>query len=204
MAEESYWNDLNAHKDKDLSGLMYAAHLNRLRLKNPLQKIKRSLAINMVWGWIICGLYVFVLIYFPHIEVRMCIGLVLLFSLWAMRSAWLQYKSIQPVVSPANALLQEMKRQHTSLTQWMRTQQKVALLIYPVSAAGGFMLGGAIGSGKSVALFMSKPIVLIVLVIAIAVLTPACFFLARWMFKLSFGKHIKDLEENINSLSDEK
>jgi hypothetical protein len=204
MSAERIWNDLNSEKDDDLSRLMDVAHLNRGQLKNPLQKIKRNLIINMIWGLLICIFYIFILANYSLIEVRICIGVVLLFSLWALYSALQQYKSIQPIVSPGLTLLEELQRQHAALTLWMRTQQRVALLIYPISAAGGFMLGGAIGSGKPVAMFMSKPGVIVILIIAIAILTPACFYFARWMFKLSFGHHLKDLEENISRLTEEK
>jgi hypothetical protein len=51
---------------------------------------------------------------------------------------------------------------------------------------------------------MSKPLVWVVLLIALAVLVPACWYVTKWMFKYSFGKHMKTLKENIDALEAEK
>jgi hypothetical protein len=73
-------------------------------------------------------------------------------------------------------------------------------LLYPVSAAGGFMLGGFVGSGKPIEVFMSKPIVIIILVVTIAILVPICYKLAKWMTKKAFGQYADQLKKNIDAL----
>jgi hypothetical protein len=65
------------------------------------------------------------------------------------------------------------------------------------------MLGGVIGSGKPVSVFMHKPLFFITLIIAVIVLVPACYYLAKWMFKCSFGKHLQALKDNIDELESE-
>ncbi len=65
------------------------------------------------------------------------------------------------------------------------------------------MLGGVLGSKKPVPVFMSHPVVQIALLICIIVMVPAAYYLAKWLFKLSFGKHLKLLQENITSLEKE-
>lgn len=204
MSLENQWQHMNEQGDDDLTALMNNPQLNKLTSHQPLQKIKHNLLINMAWGIGIAIGYVLILIYFPFWQVRLCIGIVLLFTLWAIGTAYSQYKSIQPFVSSQNSLLAEMRRHHASMIQWMRTQERVALFIYPISTAGGFMLGGAMGSGKSVDFFMSKPVVQIALVICIAVMVPLAYWLAKWLFKKSFGKHLKSLGENIEALSSEE
>lgn len=204
MSLEKQWQHINEQGDDDLTALMNNPQLNKLTSHQPLQKIKHNLLINMAWGICIAICYVLVIFFFPFWQVRLCIGIVLLFTLWAVGTAYVQYKSIQPFVSSNNSLLAEMKRHHASMIQWMKTQERVALFIYPISTAGGFMLGGAIGSGKSVDYFMSKPMVQIALVICIAVMVPLAYWLAKWLFKKSFGKHLTSLGENIEALSREE
>jgi hypothetical protein len=204
MSLEKQWQHINEQGDDDLATLMNNPQLNKLTSQQPLQKIKNNLLINMAWGIAIAICYILILIFFPFWQVRLCIGIVFLFTLWAVGTAYTQYKSIQPFVSSQNSLLAEMKRHHASMMQWMKTQQSVALFIYPISTAGGFMLGGVEGSGKSVEFFMSKPIVQISLVICIAVLVPLAYWLAKWLFNKSFGKHLKTLGENIEELSREE
>jgi len=204
MSNQYIWDDINNKQDDDLSSLLNKPKLSKLTSHNPLEKIKKNLLMNMVWGIIIGALYVFMIIHFQIWQVQVSISIVLLFSLWALYTAWLQYKKLNTSVSSNSSLLSEMKRHYESIETWLNTQQKVALIIYPVSAAGGFMLGGVIGSGKSVELFMSKPIVILILVVTILILVPACYYLAKWMCNYSFGKHLKTLQQNIKDLESEK
>jgi hypothetical protein len=204
MSNQYIWDDINNKQDDDLLSLLQKHKLSKLTSHNPLEKIKKNLLMNMVWGIIIGALYVFMIIHFQIWQVQVSISIVLLFSLWALYTAWLQYKKLNTSVSSNSSLLSEMKRHYESIETWLNTQQKVALIIYPVSAAGGFMLGGVIGSGKSVELFMSKPIVILILVVTILILVPACYYLAKWMCNYSFGKHLKTLQQNIKDLESEK
>lgn len=194
------WGEINEPQDDDLSSLLKASRISQISSQNPLEKIKKNLLINMIWGIVICLLYVLIIVYFPIWQVQLCIILVMLFSLWALYTAYQQYQQINSTISPVNPVLDELKRHYQSITNWMNTQQRVALLIYPVSALGGFMLGGVSESGMTVTEFMSKPAVLIALIIALIVLVPACWYLSKWLFHISFGKHMKTLKENIDAL----
>lgn len=65
------------------------------------------------------------------------------------------------------------------------------------------MLGGFLGSGKSIDVIMQKPVMIIALLISIAILVPLCFYLARWMCKVAFGKYTEQLKRNIETLKSE-
>ncbi len=204
MSIQNIWGDINNKQDDDLSSLLYKPNLSKLTSHNPLEKIKKNLLMNIVWGIIICAAYIFIIIHFQIWQVQASIGIVLLFSLWALYTAFIEYKKLHTTISANSSLLLEMRRHCESITRWLNTQQKVALIIYPISAAGGFMLGGVIGSGKSVEVFMSKPVVVIALVATIIILVPICYYLAKWMCNYSFGKHLKALQQNIQDLESEK
>ncbi|MBC7886741.1 MAG: hypothetical protein H7Z13_02555 [Ferruginibacter sp.] len=204
MSIENTWSQINDQPDDDLSSVLHQPRLSKRSSHNPLDKIKRNLLINMIWGIIICVFYIVVIIYFRIWQVQIALAIVLIFSLWALYTAYSVYKKINTNISSANSLLIELKRHQQTITGWMHAQQRAGLFIYPVSAAGGFMLGGVIGSGKPVEVFMSKPIVLIALLIIILLLVPACYYLAKWMCRYSFGKHLDALQKNINDLQEEK
>jgi len=204
MDIKKIWGEINDPSDQDLSALLQTTKLSKFSSHNPLEKIKKNLLVNMIWTLLICLIYVLIIFYFQIWQVQICIGLVLLFSLWALYSAYQQYKHINSCIPAGNTVLDELKRHYQSITDWMHTQQRVALLVYPVSAAGGFMLGGVLGSGKPVEIFMQKPAMLAALLITILVLVPGCWYLAKWMFNHSFRKHLKTLKNNINALEEEK
>jgi hypothetical protein len=197
------WNELNNQNDNDLASFLQSARLSKLETKSPLDKIKKNLLLNMVWAVLICVAFIFIIIHFHIWQVQVAIGLVLLFSLWALFTAFIVYKKINTSVSTA-PLLDELKRHHQTISSWMDSQQRIALFIYPISAAGGFMLGGVEGSGKSVEAFMGKPVIIISLIITLAILVPTCYYLAKWMFSAAFGKHLDALKANIEALEDEK
>jgi ABC-type sugar transport system permease subunit len=204
MSIENNWNQISQAPDDDLSSLLRAPRLSRFSSNNPLEKIKKNTLLNMIWGGLVCLFYVGIIGYFQIWQVQIAIFIVLLFSLWAVYTAYRQYQQLNSQVSASNPVLQELKRHHQSISNWMKTQQRVALFIYPISAAGGFMLGGVMGSGKPVEVFMGKPFVQLALLISIVILVPACYYLARWMFQQSFGKHLAALQENITELEAEK
>jgi len=203
MSIENSWNQLDDQHDDDLSSMLQSPALSKLSSHNPMEKIRKNLLMNMIWASLICLFYIGIIIYFHIWQVQIPIFTVLIFTLWGLYSGYQIYSQIKANVS-AGPLLAELKRHHQTITTWIRTQQRVGLFIYPISAAGGFMLGGVLGSRKPVEVFMSKPIVLVALAISIIVLVPACYYLARWMCKYSFGKHLDALQENIRELEEEK
>ena len=115
-------------------------------------------------------------------------------------SALRLYNRIDAGVSASN-LLNELKRNQLALKNWVTIQSRIGLFLYPFSAAAGFLFGGVIGSGKSVESFLSKPIVIIALIAAIVVLTPLAYIVSKWMFKHSFGKLQRHIDDTIAALS---
>lgn len=199
MSIEQNWQNWDEQVDADLSGLLQPGKLEKLHSSSPLKKIKFYLLVSMIWSVLIAAFYVYMMIQFPQWPVLLCIGVVLLFTLWAGLSSWQQYKSIDPYAG-GGSLLSQMQKHYDGIHTWMKNQMKVAVFVYPVACTGGFMIGGMLGSGKSIAYFLSKPPVIAALLISIAVMVPVCIWFAKWMFKKSFGKHLDMLKKNIDAL----
>ena len=204
MSVNKIWKDINDEKDVELTSLIKKGNWGKLASHNPLQSIKKTLLMNIAWTAIICIAYMVIIFYFNYWQLQLSIGVVFIFSLWALYTAYILYKKIKSTVSSSASLLSELKRHHQSVTNWINMQQKIALFIYPVSVVGGFLLGGVIGSGKSVEALISKPLFFYTLFGAIIIVVPACYYLAKWMFTRSFGKHLQALQENIDALESEK
>jgi hypothetical protein len=199
MDIEKSWNEWKA-EDGDWDNLVKQSISTNRETLDPLYKLKRSLKINMGYALLICILYIAAIIYFTLPVFRFSMILMLGFTAWGFVTALREYKSIEPGISSSRSLLEDMERHYFSINHWIKTQEKVALFFYPIAAAGGFMMGGVLGSGKSVGEFMSKPIVLIAFIIILIVLIPACYYLAKWMNRKAFGDHLEKLKENINHL----
>ncbi|TFF40790.1 hypothetical protein [Mucilaginibacter psychrotolerans] len=199
MDIEQVWKGHMA-ETSSLPDMQSIAQLKPANQSNPLKKMKKLLVKNMVGVACCIAFYVIIIYFFNFWQIRVLIGITLLFTLWALATAWQLYRSADDQVSATN-LLDELKRNRDALNLWMRIQMRVSVFIYPFSAAGGYLWGGVLGSGKDVAAFMSKPIAAWALIACIIVLTPLGYLAGKWMFKKTFGKVITQLDENIASLS---
>jgi hypothetical protein len=169
-------------------------------LRNPLKLAKKMLMQNIVWSVLIAISYIPIVFYFNYWQIQLLIGITFVFTVWAVYSAIKLYQSIQSNVT-ANSLLSELKRVDVILNQWMQVQSKVALFIYPLSATGGYFVGGVLASGKTVNEFLSKPIIIYILIITVIILTPLCYYLTKRMFKISFGKVLTQINILIQELT---
>jgi len=201
MSFEQDWEAITP-ADKALADLLEKG-VPKLPSKDPLQKVKRNLLYNAIMGFCIAVFYIVIICKFPVWQVWVCIGTVFLFTVWASVDALRHHLAIQQSHAAHN-LLQEMKRHYQALTHWMKMQQQVALFIYPVAGAGGFMIGGSLGAGRTIDEVMHKPIMMIIMVITVLLLIAPCFYLARWMNKKAFGNYVQQLKQNIDALENEQ
>lgn len=200
MSVENNWQSLDSQTDELLSSLLSEGQFQKLHSQNPLMKIKRQLILSGWMATVLCILYSLLLIKFPFWQLLLCIGVLFLFTLAGAYTSFKNAISITPYVNGEGSLLQEMEKHYFTIKRWGDIQMKAAILVYPFAAAGGFMLGGMLGSGKSIEFFMSKPKVIIVLIITIAILVPLSLWLAKFLFNRSFGVHLKKLKANIDEL----
>lgn len=201
MSIEETWKNIGRETDETLTQLLKPSEIGKLQSSSPLAKIQRNMLINSIWGILIGIGYILILIYFPYWQVRLCISLVLLFTIWAVYTTLKQYNNIRIGV-PEHSVLSEMERHYQNIKKWISLQQWIGLLIYPISAAGGFMLGGTLGSGKSVDEILAKPKMVIAMIIVAIVLVPLAYLLAKWMSKKAFGNHLATLKKNIDALKE--
>jgi len=200
MDLQEIWKATEASSEK-LPEINSITQLNSKGLKNPLKQAKKMLGKNIIWSVVLAALYIPILFIYTDWQIELFIGITLLFTAWAGYTGFQLYKSIETNVT-ANNLLSELERVVSTLERWIKVQCQVAIFIYPFSATGGYFLGGVIGSGKTVDEFISRPIVIYALIATIIILTPICYYLAKWLFKLSFGKIIKQMKKLINELTE--
>jgi hypothetical protein len=202
MDLQEYWKEPEVKEDALDQLLAKGTSLLHKQSKGPLQKLRRNLLLNMAYGVIITLGYGVIIYMFPIWQVQMGILVCIVFNFWLLKNALEFYNNIDPDFASGN-VLQSISSHYHYFKKWCRQQEKVALFVYPVAATAGFMLGGVVGSGKTVNEFMGKPVVLIALLIALIILVPCCFFLARWMNKVAFGKYIDQLKANMDALEKE-
>ncbi len=171
-------------------------------IQTPLAKLKRNLAIHIGYAVMITLGYALIIYYFAFWQVQACMLLLIGFNLWAMVTSWHLYKNIDLNLSASN-VLKELKKHYHAFREWEKQSMRAGLMIYPFAAAGGFMLGGAVGSGKSPALWLNDTRILIIMAVVVMVLVPLGYLLAKWMTKVAFGRYVVQLKERIDELEAE-
>ncbi|MEO1052491.1 MAG: hypothetical protein AAFX87_17800 [Bacteroidota bacterium] len=151
--------------------------------------------------WIIFFMLIFAVMIFlvPYPLVK-----VLLVVLWAayvigMALTFKEYRFMQQEDDMGADIKQALVNYHSRLTKFLKHEEYVGLALYPISVTAGFFLGYF--EGKEEAIVDTKS--LIALPIVILVVTPLCHWLAKWMNRYGFKKHMDKLKENIELLQDQ-
>lgn len=187
--------------DDALNKMLQTNDFSNLPSKLPLTKLKKNLLIGMIGAVLITAAYV-VLFFFVSIwQVYVAFGILIFFNTWIAVDSWNLYKNIKVNVSATNSLKEELQKNYTGFQKWWRIQERLGLFVYPIAASGGFIIGGVLGSGKSVEEFLYNPRMLLILGVTILILVPICYYGARWMFNIAYGKHLKKLKELMDELS---
>lgn len=184
----------------DLDAMLRSAMHGGSPSDHPMNKLYRALRLNLIWTVVITIGLVALLFIVPEPLVLTLFGVLLLFCVWAIMDGIRLLRGWGAGVSSTNSLLVEMQRQYDTINRWMRLQMRVALAVYPFSIAGGFLWGGMVGSGLDAITFLQKPFVGVLLAVCIIVLVPVCYWVAKLLSKVAFGRHLQALHGRIEEL----
>lgn len=200
MDIENIWKQSSGNDDA-LIKMLEQQDYSKLQSKLPLKKLKKNLLIGMVCAALITAFYVglYFIVHIWQFHIAVTIGI--LFNIIVGIDTLKLYMSINENISLINSLKDELEKNYSGFQRWWQIQQKLGLFVYPIAIAGGFILGGVEGSGKSVEMFLSNPKILIVLSVTILLFVPICYYGSRWMFNYAYGKHLKKLKSTIDELS---
>ncbi len=200
MDIENIWQQVGGSDDM-LNKMLQQADFGNIQSNLPLKKLKRNLLIGMFWAFLITSLYIILFFFINLWQVYIALCVLIFFNGWIMMDSWKLYKNTNENITPSNSLKEELQKNYTGFQKWWKLQQKAGLFVYPIAAAGGFILGGFWGSGKSVDAFLYNTRMITILVITVLVLVPICYYAAQWMFNYAYGKHLKKLKKLIDELS---
>jgi hypothetical protein len=199
MDIENIWKQ-GGNSDDDLNRLLNTTGFNKLQSKLPLKKLKQNLLTGIVWAFVITIFYVAIFFYISTWQVHVALAVLIVFNTIIMVDSWSLYQKTPSTISTSNSLKEELTIHYNSFLRWWSVQQKTSLFVYPIAVAGGFILGGTLGSSKPVDAFLSNFKMLGVLGVTVLIMVPICYYGARWMFNYAYGKHLKKLKSTIDEL----
>lgn len=199
MELENIWQRDTAN-DKTLEQILEQGDLRHLHSKLPLNRLRKNLLYGIVLAIAITVLYAYWLFYFAIWVAQLTLVVLILFNVILLVDTWRLYRRTPETIRPTVSVKDELTTHYRSFQQWWRVQQKISLWVYPIAVAGGFLTGGASGSGKPVAELLSSSTVIWIMLITVAVMMPICYFLAKWMFQAVYGKYLKQIKSIIDDL----
>jgi hypothetical protein len=198
MDLQEAWKKLETDKlTKPVTG---AVHIQK-KSKHPVQKLKTAYLQTTGFSVVFLIGFIALLFYFHEPLVKIGLVLVILSYIFFFVTNFSMYRKINVVLPIDKNLKQVLAHTHQFITDNIRFQKRVALFIYPIAGTAGFMMGGSVGGGN-VEKMMQDPTVLLLAAIVMTVLTPLCYYLANWMYKISYGKCLVELQERIDQLED--
>lgn len=91
-----------------------------------------------------------------------------------------------------DSILNSLRSIHQIVTDTINFQEKFSWIFFPLCVAAGFLLG--ISMTKDAAALIIQPKFYLTLLLTMLAMTPACFYLTRWLVKISHGKYLKQIE----------
>ncbi len=190
------WNELqqqsfevNIIEDEGLENMIHQES------SSPTAKLRKGVFKKMMF---IVGFVILFLAVMPFLKVQIVQILLLVLTLAYVIGGiilWQEYKLLKKELPMDGSLLDALKSYRDRIKTILRYEEAIGLFLYPISATMGFMW--SFTEKHPVSEVFEKTYVWMTLVITLVVLTPLCHWLARWMNKKAFGKHLDQLEENI-------
>ncbi len=167
--------------------------------KHPIQKLKYLYKISIGFAIVFLAGFIILLFVFQEPLVKGCLVLVILSYVFFLMTNVSMYKKIKVELPMDQSLKAILTHTHDFISSNIRFQERVALFLYPIAGTAGFFMGGSVGSGDLERMLQEK-VVIIILIVVLIILTPLCYFLAKWMYKISYGKSLAELKALIIEL----
>jgi hypothetical protein len=108
------------------------------------------------------------------------------------------FRKLLPLANLHENILRALTEVHSVVTQALSFQQKMSAGFFPVCVAAGFLSGLSVENDAAV--LMENPAFPITMFITIAIFTPICYYLTKWMNRLAYGQYLEQLQEQIEEI----
>lgn len=180
------------------------AHPEKSKSKHPALKLKKSLETTLGFSIVFLIFFIVLIFLFDHWLIKLFIGAVAGAYIFFSWYNYITLKELKLQLKQAfdTSLKASLEQIHKIVFQSIRFQEKAALFIYPFSVIAGYMMG--LAQHDNFEQDIQETSVLVALAIAIVVLTPACYYLARWMYKVSYDKYLDQLKKLIHEMDNQQ
>lgn len=193
------WKKLESDKlSKPVAG---SVHIQK-RSKHPVQKLILLFKLTLGFAIFFELGFMYLLAIMPQVIVKVFLVIMIIIYAFFFVLNYKILKKIQRSFRLDLSLKNTLKQVYDNTVSTLAFQRKASLIIYPLAATAGFLMG--LASETDAAMMMQKWQVQVILLIAIIILTPFCYFMARWMERVSYGKYLHQLRDLISQFDKEE
>ncbi len=172
-----------------------ALHANSIGIIEKLRyKVKQRLIITIVLTVLIAGFIPFA---FP-LASQILLSIMLVAYFFGSVMLWQEYQLISEEIDMTREVLRTLTTFHMRIKRIIRFDEIIGLIVYPISATGGFLLG--MQAQNREAEIMNTPIHWVILIITTIVISLIAHWITRWLNKRGFEAYLNQLMNQINEI----
>ncbi len=197
------WKKLETERLEKPFDTPLSRHPKWLHSKHPAIKLQQGLKISLGFAVIFFVVFIGLFLRYDPWLIKLFIAIVLgSFSFFGIAN----YLTLQRVNRELNRALtdplkESLERIHNIIYRSMRFQEIGAIFLYPFSAIAGYMM--ALGELDNFDDKIQQTKFLLPMIIAAIVCIPLCYWLTRWMYKVSYETYMDQLKVLIRDMETE-
>jgi hypothetical protein len=169
--------------------------------KHPVSQLIQKFKLGIGFCIFFLVIFISIAIFADQIIVKIGLAVVIFFYALLFAINLKVLKNLQRLYHSDEPVSVLLKSVYSIVTETIKFQQKFSWAFFPACVVGGFILG--LSLKKDALQLITQPRIYLSMVAAMIVMTPACFFLARWMTKLTYGKYLAQIQSLINQTKEE-
>ncbi len=192
------WGEIRTDNDLELlTGKRISANI-RSKSKTIIAKLHHKLNVN-IWLCVIMSILLASTIpLLPVVMVQVLLTVVFLSYVIAAILIIQEFRMLKRHPEIDTNLLSYLQDHSLSIKAILKYESLIAMLLYPISAIAGFLLGMYLFDPKTN--FLNDPLDWGILLVALGVFIPVSHFINRWFNNRSFGRHLTELDAHIEEL----
>lgn len=164
--------------------------------KHPVRKLFNAFLGALLFVVFFEGIFVYLFVKSDHPLVQLFLALVIIAYVFFFVVNYKVFRSIQNGIDLSGNINETLRSIYNSVTSGLAFQRKASLIIYPIAASAGFLLG--FSTQKDPSRVIQEWYLLAIMIGVSIALTPLSYWLARWMEKISYQKYCDQLKALID------
>jgi hypothetical protein len=169
--------------------------------KHPVSKLIQTFAAGLVFCVVFELIFVYMFFQVDQMIVKAGVIVVIVVYTFLFTLNLRALRRLRQLHNSDGNVMHVLQGVREIVTRTINFQQKMSWGFFPVCVAAGFLLG--ISIKKDAATLIVQPLFYGTLLLTMAIVTPACYYLTRWMIKLSYGKYLNQIEDLIQQGKEE-